>query len=99
MVKLSRRSFTHTTLGSLLTFSLVKSLDKVDALANPVKPAVRKWLIEMEHTTHELRKGTVKPTEWQQQIESLLSHVELKDLLSAIDYDRLAGCGKTSVWD
>ncbi len=29
----------------------------------------------------------LRQTEWQQQIESLLSRVELKDLLSAIDYE------------
>ena len=95
MVKISRRTFTHTMLGSLLTLSLVKSLDRVDALANPVKPVVRKWLIEMEHTTQELRQGKVKPFEWQQQIESLLSRVELKDLLSAVDFDRLV---KTTIF-
>jgi hypothetical protein len=77
-------------LGSLLSFSLVKSLDKADALASPVAPVVRKWLIEMENITRGLRQGIVKPVEWQRQIESLLSHVELKDILSAIDYDRLA---------
>lgn len=95
MVKLSRRTFTRNMLGSLLTFSLVKSLDKVDVLANTVKPVVRKWLIEMEQVTQGLRQGKVKPIEWQQQIESLLSRVELKDLLSAIDYDRLA---KTAIF-
>jgi len=77
-------------LGSLMTFSLVKSLDKADALANPVTPVVRKWLIEMEDTTQGMKQGRLKPIEWQQQIESLLSRVELKDILSAIDYDRLA---------
>jgi hypothetical protein len=82
-------------LGSLLTFSLVKSLDNVGAFAGTVKPIVRKWLIEMESVTHELRLGRVRPAEWQGQIESLLSRVELKDLLSATDYDRLA---KTAVF-
>jgi hypothetical protein len=95
MERLSRRAFTHTMLNSLLTLSLVESLDKVNVLASPFKPVVRKWLIEMEHTTQELRQGKVKPTEWQQQIESLLSRVELKDLLSSIDYDRLA---KTAIF-
>jgi hypothetical protein len=82
-------------LGSLLTFSLVKGLDKAGALANPVKPIVRKWLIEMESVSQGIKRGTVKPVEWQQQIESLLSRVEFKDLLSAIDYDQLA---KTAVF-
>jgi hypothetical protein len=95
MVKLSRRTFTLNMLGSLLTFSLVKSLDNVGALASTVKPIVRKWLIEMESVTQELRQGKVKPLAWQRHIESLLANVELKDLLSAIDYDRLA---KTAVF-
>jgi hypothetical protein len=94
-MKLSRRTFTSHMLGSLLTFSLVKSLDKVDVLAKTVEPIVRKWLIEMEHVTEQLRQGRVKTIEWQTQIESLLSRVDLNDLLSAIDYDRLA---KTAVF-
>ena len=90
MVKLSRRTFTRNMLGSLLTLSLVQSLDKANALGNSVKPIARKWLIEMEQITRWLKQGKVKPIEWQQQIEELLSRVELKDLLSAIDYDHLA---------
>jgi hypothetical protein len=89
-VKLSRRTFTGHMLGSLMTFSLVKSLDNVDVLAANVKPIIRKWLVEMESVTQGLRQGKVKPIEWQRQIEALLSRVELKDLLSAIDYDKLA---------
>ena len=89
-MKLSRRTFTANMLGSLLTFSLVKGLVSVDVLAGSIKPLVRKWLIEMEHVTQGLRQGTVKPIEWQQQIETLLSHIEMTDLLTAIDYDRLA---------
>src|SRR6202158_4803266 len=94
-MKLSRRTFTRNMLGPLLTCSLVKNLEKVDALANTVKPIVRKWLIEMEHVTQQLRQGKIKTIEWQAQIESLLSRVELNDLLSAIDYNRLA---KTAVF-
>ena len=89
-MKLSRRTFTRNMLGSLLTFSLVKSLDNAGVLASNVKPIVRKWLVEMESVTQGLRQGKVKPIEWQRQIETLLSRVDLKDLLSAIDYDRLA---------
>jgi len=94
-VTLSRRTFTTHLLGSLFTFSLVKSLDKLHVLANPVEPIVRKWLIEMEYVTKQLRQGKVKTTEWQNQIESLLSRVDLNDLLAAIDYDRLS---KTAVF-
>ena len=94
-MKLSRRTFTHNMLRSLLTFSLVKSLDKVQVLGNSVSPMARKWLIEMENLTQQLRQGQLKNIEWQGHIESLLSRVELKDLLSSIDFDRLA---KTAVF-
>jgi hypothetical protein len=77
-------------LGALLTFSFIKSVDNVGALAGTIKPIVRKWLIEMESVTRGLRQGQVKPIEWQRQIESLLARVELKDLFAATDYDTLA---------
>jgi len=94
-VKLSRRTFNQSLIGSLLTLTLVKSLDQLDTLATPVKHIVRKWLNDMEQVTVELRKGRVTPIEWQHQIESLLSKVEMSDLLNAIDYDRIA---KTAVF-
>ena len=95
MEELSRRTFTRELLGSLLSFSLVNTLCRADLLANPVKPLVRKWLMEMEQITRGMRAGKVQPIEWQQQIESLLSQVERKDLLAAIDYERLA---KTAIF-
>ena len=94
-MKVSRRTFTGSLIGSLLTFSLVRSLDRLNVFAGPVDPNVRKWLIEMEHVTEQLRQGKVGSVEWQNQIETLLSRVDLKDLLLAIDYERLA---KTAVF-
>lgn len=88
-MNLPRRAFTRDLLGSLLTFSLVKGLHTADALAAPVSHAARKWLVEMEEATRGMRQGKVQPAEWQRQIDALLSRVELKDLLSAIDYERL----------
>ncbi|HEX8473240.1 MAG TPA: hypothetical protein VF666_04350 [Pyrinomonadaceae bacterium] len=90
MEKLSRRTFTRNILGSLLTFSLARNLCRADALGGSVKPVVHKWLVEMEDVTKGLRGAKIKPSEWQTQIEALLSRVELKDLLAAIDYEHLA---------
>src|SRR5437867_12166991 len=86
MYKLSRRAFTQSMLGSLFTFSLVNTLCKGDMLIGHIKPVVNQWLIKMEQVTKALREGKVKPVEWQLRIESLLSRVELSDLLRAIDY-------------
>ncbi len=89
-MKLPRRTFNQSLISSLFTLTLVKSLNQLDTFAGPVKPIVRKWLNDMEEVTVELRKGRVAPVEWQRQIESLLSKVEMSDLLAAIDYDRIA---------
>ena len=89
-MKLSRRTFSLNLLGSLLTFSLVRNLGSMDVFANPVRPVVRKWMVEMEAITQQLRQGSVQKVEWQTHIESLLSRVDLKDLMSAIDFNKLA---------
>ncbi|HEX8264403.1 MAG TPA: hypothetical protein VF596_03190 [Pyrinomonadaceae bacterium] len=90
MEKLSRRDFFQNSLGSILAFSLVNSLCDAQALTGSVKTIAHKWVIEMEQITKSLRKHKIRQIEWQQQIESLLSEVDLKDLFRAIDYDRLA---------
>jgi hypothetical protein len=90
MEKLSRRGFIQSSLGSLLTFSLVSSLSQAQVLTGSVKSVAHKWVIEMEQITKSMRNAEIKQSEWQQQIEGLLGRVDLKDLLRAIDYDRLA---------
>lgn len=90
MENLSRRNFIQTALGSTLTFSLLSSLCQAQALTESVKPIAHQWVIEMEYITKSLRKGKIKQIQWQEQMQSLLSQVDLKDLFSAIDYDRLA---------
>jgi hypothetical protein len=44
----------------------------------------------MEDVTRQLRRGQLKTVEWQGLIESLLSRVDMNDLLSAIDFDKLS---------
>lgn len=90
MEKLSRRDFTQNSLGSILALSLVSSLCKAQALTGSVKSIAHKWVFEMEEITKSLRTAKIKQIEWQTQIESLLSRVEMKDVLKAIDYRHLA---------
>ena len=89
-MKISRRNFTQSMLSSMLTFALIKSLDNVNVLGNSTKPILRKWLIDMEQATQQLRAGKLSNVDWQTQIETLLSRVDLNDLLRAIDFDKLA---------
>ena len=89
MEEIARRAFTRNMLGSLMTFSLVRILSKADALAHPVKSIVHPWVLEMEHVTRAMRARTVSQREWQESLQQLLAHVDLSDLLRAIDYDAL----------
>ena len=89
MEKVSRRQFAQTCFGSLLTFSLVKSLSDAAALASPIKAFAHTWVMEMERVTKAMRARTISQKQWQRDIEALLARVDLKDLLRAIDYDAL----------
>src|SRR5438045_202681 len=90
METLSRRNFIQSTLGSILTFSLVNSLSQAQVLTGSVKSAAHQWIIDMEQVTRSLRDAKIQPGEWRKEIDSLLTRVDLKDLLRAIDYDHLA---------
>lgn len=91
MEQLTRRNFNASLLGSLLTFSLVETLCKGDLLAGSIKPLASNWLAEVEEVSRGMVSQQVKQLEWQQKIEALFTHIELKDLLHAIDFDRLSG--------
>ena len=90
MEKSSRRNFIKSAFGSILAVSLVSSLCEAQVLTGSLKPYAHKWIIEMEQITAAMRNAKIKQSEWQRQIESLLTKIDLKDLLRAIDFDRLA---------
>ena len=90
MKEISRRSFVNQMLSSVLAFSLVKSLDNSNALAQTVKPITSKWLLEVEMMSKDLRGEKFKASEWQQKIEQLFNRIDFPDLLRTIDYTQLA---------
>lgn len=90
MNEISRREFTRSLLGSLLTFSLVKGVHAAEAFSPAMRFATRKWVLEIEEATIQMRSHKLAQTEWQKQIASLFSKVDFNDLLAAIDYDTLA---------
>ncbi|HVF43776.1 MAG TPA: hypothetical protein VM936_12225 [Pyrinomonadaceae bacterium] len=90
MGQLPRRTFVTQMLGGALTFSLVRALCGASALRAAVRPAVVKWLAEVEEMSSGLKGRKLRPSEWQAKVEELFRHrVELKDLLRSINYDEL----------
>ena len=89
MENLSRRIFNTNLLSSLLTFSLVETLCKNELIAKPVHAIAKDWLAGVEEATQAMRKQRLAQSEWQSKIAEIFAHVEQKDLLRAIDFDRL----------
>ena len=89
MENLPRRQFNTGLLSSLFTFSLVETLSRNELFARPIHAIAQKWLVEVEEASQALRKQQIKPSEWQSKIAEIFVRVEQKDLLLAIDFDRL----------
>lgn len=89
MNDLSRRAFTQGTLGSLLTYSLFDTLFSRQAFSAEVQPIAAKWLAAVDEASRDLRGKPLEQIAWQQQVEALLSKVDLPELLKFIDFDKL----------
>lgn len=86
---IDRRDFSKRALGSLLTFSLLETLAGNDLFADSVKPVTTKWLAEVNDLAKQVKGQSIKQDEWQKQIESLFSKVNLPDLLKMINFEKL----------
>jgi hypothetical protein len=86
----SRRTFAKQTLGSLLTYSILETLFERDLFADEVRPLTTAWLRDANELGRAVQNQTLHHVEWQQKIEELFARVNLPELLSFIDMDRLA---------
>lgn len=86
---LTRRQWTHDSLGALLTFSLLDTLFRADAFGNEIKPTTAQWLTDVNQLANDLRQAQLEQTVWQTKVEELFRKVDLADLLRLIDFDTL----------
>ena len=89
MQPVSRRQFGKGTLGSLLTFSLLDTLYATNAWSDEVKPIAEQFFRDVQELSLELKGAEIKQVDWQQQMESLMSKVELSEFLTFIDFETL----------
>lgn len=89
MSSLTRREFTQQTLASLLTFSLFETLARHDAFADSAKPAIVKWLADVNQMGWDLKEKKLTQLEWQKKIEELYARADITDFLKLIDFDKL----------
>ena len=94
-MSITRRQFTHATLGSLLTYSLLETLFTRDLLAADMKQLAGPWLKGLNELSQEvLGEKKLKQTEWQKKVDELCEKVDLPDLLKFIDFEKLTASVK-----
>jgi hypothetical protein len=84
----TRRSFNGKMLGSLMTYGLIETVFRRDLLADAVKPVVKKWLVELNALSQDLKNQKIKDVDFQTQLENLYKRVDLAELITFIDLDR-----------
>lgn len=89
MTQVTRRSFNHGALGSLLTLSLLETLFETDAFASEVKPITAKWLQDLNQLGLDVKGEKLTQLIWQERVETLFKQVDLPDLMKFIDFDKL----------
>lgn len=85
----SRREFTHATLASLLTYSLLETLCDHEAIGAKVKPIMAKWLRDLNQLGLDVKDNRLKQIVWQKKVEELFKQVQLPELLKMVDFERL----------
>jgi hypothetical protein len=90
MENFTRRQFSISVMSSMFTLSLVETLCSNELIAKPVSAVAKDWLVEVEEASRAMTKQQIKQVEWQRKIAEIFARVEQKDLLRAIDFDRLS---------
>lgn len=85
----SRREFHAQVLGSAITFGLVELLWSRDLLAEPIKPTIDKWFVELTAMTKDLKGRKLTDLEFQARMEDLYKRVDLASLCGLIKLDEV----------
>lgn len=91
---ISRRVFTQSSLSLLMTTSLLELLFERGAFAASIEPITAKWLRDVNDLCGDVKGSRITQAAWQQKLEELLGRVELKEMLSLLDFERMEQVAK-----
>jgi len=86
----TRRSFIGKLAGALTSYALIQGIFQSGALKAGSIREMDHWAIRLNEMSMDLRKGSIEPGEWQNLAEDLFNQVPLTDVLSFIDFNKLA---------
>ncbi|MFO0944814.1 MAG: hypothetical protein U1D30_02530 [Planctomycetota bacterium] len=88
MEELSRRSFSARSLGALVTASLVDVLTQQNLFADGKSGTVG-YIKQINDLSHDLKNQKLDPVAWQTQVEEWFPKVDVPELLSLVDFEKL----------
>jgi len=83
---MNRREFT----GSVLAYGLIQMLWARDLFAADVKPIVGQWFKDLNALGQDLKGQKLKDVEFQAKMEELYKKVDLAELVSFVELDKIA---------
>ena len=83
---MDRREFA----GTMLSYGLIQLLWSRDLFADDVKPVVGQWFKDLNTLCLDLKAKKLKDTEFQAKMEELYKKIDLAELVSFVDLDKLA---------
>lgn len=86
---MNRRDFTKGMLASVVSFALMDSLFTYNAIGKSIKPITDHWAVKLNEYCSDLKTATISLGQWQSQVEELFAQVELKEILTDINFDNL----------
>jgi hypothetical protein len=89
MERQTRRSFNQTLLGSLTAYGLIETLFTRELFADAVRPVVHAWMADLNALCQDLKDQELKDVDFQAKLEELYRRVNLAELVTLIDLDRL----------
>lgn len=85
----TRREFTAGILGSLMTYTVLESAFAHRAFAAPVQPVTEHWAKRLNELSQDVKGTKISPVQWQDMTHELFNQVELNELLTLIDFQRV----------
>jgi hypothetical protein len=85
-----RREFVAKSTAAFLSFGLIDFLYRRDLFADDVKPIVTNWFKDLVSLGNDLRGGKIKDLQFQSKMEELYKKVDLAELVSFVELDKIA---------
>jgi hypothetical protein len=86
----TRRTFHHRLLGSLMAYGLIDTLFHRNLLADAVRPVIHQWMLDLHDLSRSLKDHKIKDVDFQAKLEALYKKVDLAELCSLLELDRVS---------